>query len=276
MDHFAAQHQRLRSLFGVFFAPEVTGALLPLARPALRLGPDGDATVLLGGTPLLPPGEEWPTWEGRPLDFMLSVDFAELAKVMDIPGLPKDGQAAFFYASALPRPWGDDRAQRDGWRLFTGDLHDVEPAEGTSSFPMCPLGAAPFLSLPAPQETVVRRLEERYSGVLPVYEQLHAAWLQHVWPDDTPLHQLGGWPVLVQRPLGPDCTYASTGRDLDAMALSPEEELAAENQWQLLLQLDSDRRLGWDWGAPGRVYFCVNSAGRLEDTWLTLQAAVTT
>jgi hypothetical protein len=272
MDHFDAQRQRLRSLFGVFFAPEVTAALLPLARPALRLGADGEAAVRLGGTPLFPPGEPWPTWEGRPLDFLGSVDFAALAKVQEVPGLPAEGMAAFYYASAVPRPWGDDPGQRSGWRMFTGDLREVDPPEGVDAFPMCPLRAAPFLSLPSPQEPVLRRLDVAYSGMLSVYEQLHVAWLQHIWPDDAPVHQLGGWPVLVLRPLGPDCQYASTGRDLDAMDLSTDEQVEVAQQWHLVLQLDSDPQLGWHWGEPGRVYFCAHRDEPLDNVWLTLQA----
>ncbi|MBO2455650.1 DUF1963 domain-containing protein [Actinomadura barringtoniae] len=259
MDHFVAQRQRLRSLFGVFFAPEVTGALLPLARPALRLGVGGDATVHLGGDPLLPPGEPWPTWQDRPLDFLASFDFGELAEVLAVPGLPQEGRAAFYYAASAPRPWGDDAAQRDGWRLFTGDLVATE-AQG-QTFPQLSLGVAPFLSLPAPQEPAVHQLDERYSGVRQVYEQLHAAWLQHVWPDDAPVHQLGGWPALVQTPLDQG--------DLSSMI---PKQAAADQERSLLLQLDSDPRLGWDWGAPGRIYFSACTNEPLENAWLTLQA----
>lgn len=271
MDHFTAQRKRLRSLFGVFFAPEVTGAVLPLIRPALRLGAEGPVTVHLGGPPLLPPGQAWPVWNERPLDFLGAIDFAELAALGPIPGLPAEGTAAFYYATEIPRPWGDQPGQREGWRVFTGDLREAEPPSGTSSYPRCPVAAAPFLSLPSPQEPHVRRLEGIYSGILPVYEQLYVAWTQYAWPDDLPVHQLGGWPALVQRPVGPDCLFASTGRVPETEELSVDDHAAAE-EWRLLLQLDSDDRLGWYWGDPGRVYFCARESDPLEQSWLTLQA----
>ncbi|QXJ24900.1 DUF1963 domain-containing protein [Actinomadura graeca] len=274
MDHFDAQRRRLRSLFGLFFAPEVTAALLPLTRPALRLGGEGVVNVHLGGTPLLPEGERWPEWQGRPLDFLGAVDFADLAVLGEIPGLPSTGKAAFYYACEAPRPWGDAADQRDGWRIFTGRLREATAPPGASKYPRCALGAAPFLSLPSPQEPAIRHLEQTFNGCLHVYEQLHAAWSQHAWPDDTPVHQLGGWPALVQRPIGPDCVYASSGRDLDSfrpVELSAADE-AAVDEWRLLLQLDSDRRLGWHWGDPGRVYFCARRDEPLERTWLTVQA----
>lgn len=270
MDWIVTQRQRLHSLFGVFFAPEVTAAILPLTRPALRLGGPGTA-VRLGGPPLLPPATPWPAWADRPLDFLAVVDFGELAGVLRLPDLPAEGRAAFYYASQTPRPWGEGLAERDGWRVLRGELAEAGPPPGVESVAPVLLGAAPFLSLPAPQEPAIERLESSYSGVLPVYEQLYAAWQQHVWPDE-PVHQVGGWPVLVQRALGPDCLYASTGRDLDSIDLTDDETAAAADEWRPVLQLDSDERLGWHWGDQGRIYFCARASAPLDDAWLTLQS----
>ncbi|MFA1549456.1 DUF1963 domain-containing protein [Actinomadura chokoriensis] len=275
MDYFIPHLRRLRVLLDAFLAPEITAVLLPLARPALRLGAGDGVPVHLGGAPLLPPTEPWPEWNGRPLDFLGAIDFSGFARFGKIPGLPTSGTIAFYYASEIPRPWGDASAQRDGWRVFTGALRTTTPPPGVTSYPKTTLDAAPFLSLPSPQEHVVQRLETIYSGVLPVYAQLHAAWTRHTWQGNAPAHQLGGWPALVQRPVGPDCLYASTGRALDspkAPALTPDEQRTAED-WRLLLQLDSDPRLGWYWGDPGRVYFCNRQNAPLEETWLNLQAA---
>ncbi|KAB2384788.1 DUF1963 domain-containing protein [Actinomadura montaniterrae] len=274
MDDFDAQRRRLTAFLGLLFTSEIISILLSLARPAVRLGAAGDGVpVRLGGAPLLPAAAAWPVWRGRPLDFLGAVDFAELAVFGTIPGLPRTGTAAFYYASETPRPWGDASGQRDGWRVFTGDLHPAEPPPGTVSYPPAELGAAPFLSLPSPQEPVMRRLERVHRGFLAEYEQLHAVWSRHVTPE-TPAHQLGGWPDLVQRPVGPDCLYASTGRPLETLD-APElsaDDLAAADDWRLLLQLDSDDRLGWYWGDPGRVYFCSHRSAPLEGAWLTVQA----
>jgi hypothetical protein len=267
-----AHFRRLRLLLDAFLAPEITALLLPLARPALRLGAGDGAPVRLGGAPLLPPDEPWPEWNGRPLDFLGAIDFAGLARFGDIPGLPTS-VIAFYYAAETPRPWGDEPSHRGGWRVFTGPLRPAAPER--APYPETALAATPFLSLPSPQEPAVQRLETIYSGVLPVYAQLHAAWTRHTWAENAPAHQLGGWPVLVQRPLGPDCVYASTGRTLvspNSPALTPDEQRTAE-EWRLLLQLDSDSRLGWYWGDPGRLYFCNRQNTPPEETWLTLQAA---
>lgn len=275
MDHFAAQYRRLRALLAAFLPSEIVAVLMPLTRPALRLGGDGGGVPAhLGGAPLLPPGEPWPRWDGRPLDFLGAIDFTGLSCFGEIAGVPASGRAAFYYASETPRPWGDEAAQRDGWRIFTGDLVPASPPSGALTSPETRVYAAPFLSLPSPQEPQVRRMEAACPGLVPIYEQLHGAWSQHAWPDGGPAHQLGGWPTLVQRPIGPDCLYASTGRALDSVGpppLSPDEETAVD-EWRLLLQLDSDERLGWYWGDPGRIYFCTRPSVPLEETWLTLQA----
>src|SRR5690348_1023059 len=123
MDDFEAQRRRLSTFLGLLFTPEIISVLLSLARPAVRLGAGGGVPVRLGGAPLLPAAAAWPAWRGRPLDFLGAVDFTELAVFGAIPGLPLGGRAAFYYASEIPRPWGDASGQRDGWRVFTGDLH---------------------------------------------------------------------------------------------------------------------------------------------------------
>jgi uncharacterized protein DUF1963 len=251
MKWIVTERQRLHSLFKAYFAPEVTAAILPLTRPALRLGGEGTA-ARLGGPPLLPVGTAWPMWEGRALDFLALVDFGELAACARLPELPGEGRAAFYYASGTPRPWGDDPGQRGGWRVFTGDLVEVDPPAGAPPGPACALGPRPFLSLPAPQEPELQRIERTYDGTLLVYEQLYAAWLQHLWPNE-PIHQVGGWPVLVQD------------------SLTQAVPQLADPDWHPILQLDSDDRLDWHWGDPGRVFFSATPSD-LTDAWLTLQA----
>src|SRR5690606_9088858 len=135
MDHFAAQYDKLRSLLSVFLGSGITSALLRLAGPALRLGARGDVPVELGGPPVLPPGEPWPRWNGRPLDFLGAIDFTDLAVFGEIRGVPSSGKAAFYYASDVPRPWGDAIDQREGWRVFTGDLREAVPPPGAVNYP---------------------------------------------------------------------------------------------------------------------------------------------
>ncbi|MFC0041200.1 DUF1963 domain-containing protein [Actinomadura rayongensis] len=247
MDHITAQRRRLGRLFSLHLVPEVVAIVLSLARPALRLRAGAGTAVRFGGAPSLPPGVLPPVSDGRPLDHLATLDCAALAPVARLPGLPANGSASFYFRGAPPRPWGRPE-ERDGWRIFTGAL----AVGDESSAPSLSFGVMPFLSLPSPREPVVRSLDKVYVGFAPVYEELHKAWHRSLWYDE-PAHQLGGWPALVEdsgflrRPDGPD-------------------------DRQLLLQLDSDPRLAWFWGEPGRLFFHSATNDDLTDAWLTVQS----
>jgi uncharacterized protein DUF1963 len=227
----------------------------------------------LGGAPVLPGREPWPRWGRRPLDFLGVLDFAEIAEVAPIAWLPRRGNASFYYAARIPRPWGDDPAEFDGWRVLPAATVEAPGAPGDAgsrdgggvaataippgevlAAPEVMLYGAAFLSLPGPMEPALRGIGEAAFGFGRVYEEVYRAWVSCVWPDGLPRHQIGGWPVLVQRPLWEGC----------------------EQGWRLLLQLDSDDRLGWFWGDEGRVYFSMPAGGvaggDLRRCWLTLQS----
>jgi uncharacterized protein YwqG len=250
MGWLVTHRERLGSLFGTYYPPDTARAILRLIRPALRLTVAGTppGRSRLGGPPLLPPGLAWPCWAGRRLDLLAGIDFTETARVLRLPGLPGTGSACFYYAAEIPRPWGDDPAERDGWRVLSGP-GALASGTGAGDRPALPLAAEPLLSLPGPYEPSLRELDATWPGFLDVYQQLYEAWLRFVWAD-LPRHQLAGWPVLVQRSLGED--------------------------QRLLLQLDSDERSGWCWGHPGTVYFHARAAdlrsGALDRCRLTLQA----
>jgi hypothetical protein len=293
MDWFATQCDQLRAMFGEFFASRVTEAIMSLVRPALRLSSDLPAErSRLGGQPVLPAGQPWPTWDGRPLDFLGVIDFAELASMLWLPELPGMGTAAFYYVTEMPRPWGDDPTQSDGWRVL---LNAGTPADrpatsssgsaGSSSLqelrpgPATPLaqrlGAAPFVSLPSPHEPALWPIAADVDAFPEVYPQLYESWASFTW-GSAPRHQAGGWPMVVQRAFWRDCALAAAGQSPDERGLGGADAIQAERDWRLLLQLDSDGRFGWHWGETGFVYFSARAAdvrsGALDRSWLILQA----
>lgn len=306
-------------MLGRFFDPAIVRAVLALAVPAVRLsagGADGETRLRgsrFGGTPVLPDGEPWPRWGARALDFMGVVDFGELTEIVRaglpgetgpaaVAGLPERGSARFFYAAEIPRPWGDDPGEADGWRVIAlpAPAHAVvraagAPSAGTTVAPRVPsppsnpppprpadaagprevaLSGAAFLSLPSPLEPVLRGVGDPFGRFRHVYGEAYRAWTAHVWPGGRPRHQAGGWPVVIQRPLGAECARAAAGRPVDGPAGEDAGEAARE--WRLLLQLDSDDRLGWFWGDTGRVFFSIRAGdavrGALDRCWLTLQS----
>jgi hypothetical protein len=286
MDWFVTQCDQLRAMFRAFFPVAITEAIMSLARPALRLssGP-AETRSRLGGPPVLPAGTPWPTWGDRLLDFVGVIDFGELASGLWPSGLwPPElsgvGSTAFYYATGPQRPWGDDPAQTAGWRVLPGARVPAGPA----TLPEVRLGASPFVSLPSPHEPVLRPIGAAATGFAATYPELYASWARFTWGDE-PRHQTGGWPVVVQRAVWRDCALAAAGHPLDAMTSPSADPAPAEvapsgpaaaADWRLLLQLDSDDRLGWRWGETGCVYFSARAAdvraGALDRSWLILQA----
>ncbi|MEV5576042.1 DUF1963 domain-containing protein [Spirillospora sp. NPDC052269] len=194
--------RRLHPLFSAFLTPETAGILLSLARPALRLVAGGSAAVHLGCRPLLPSGEPWPTTAGRPMDHLGTIDFAGIPP---LDGLPTLGHASFYHSGITPSPWDDASGPREAWRVYAHDLKPTGPPVPTSMPTSQSWGVASFWSLPSPLEPALELLEQVRPGTVGPYGALYGSWLDQVWPDDGPRHQIGGWPVLLEtdRPVGP-------------------------------------------------------------------------
>jgi uncharacterized protein YwqG len=106
-----------------------------IAEPCLRfrthLIQENDLRVgssKLGGSPDLPIGIPWPTWHGRPLDFLLQLDLTEIPRNLAEDLLPERGWIYFFY-DIERNTWGYDVSHRGSWRVvfFDGDRKTLAP-----------------------------------------------------------------------------------------------------------------------------------------------------
>ncbi|RFU42425.1 DUF1963 domain-containing protein [Actinomadura logoneensis] len=199
--------RRLHPLFSAFLTPETAGILLSLARPALRLVPGGSSAVHLGGRPLLPAGEPWPTVAGRPMEHLCTIDFAAMPP---LDGLPTRGYASFYHSGVTPGAREGESPVDDGWRIYAHDLVPATPTVTAPPLAAGPWAVAPFWSLPSPLDPALGLLERARPGTLGSYRFLYDSWLDQVWADKAPRHQIGGWPVLLEadRPLGPPLSDA--------------------------------------------------------------------
>jgi uncharacterized protein YwqG len=77
------------------------------------------------------------------------------------------------------------------------------------------------------------------------------------------IHQVGGTASSIQEPVEEAC--AKFARDVAD---------AADN-WQLVLQIDSDIDVGMEWGDVGRLYLCARrpdlAARQFERSWMVMQ-----
>jgi uncharacterized protein YwqG len=258
--------------------------VLPSVRLRTRAAPLEDLPLgasRFGGTPDCPAGFIWPERNGIPLRFIAQINTAEVCRFREAKNLNLDGLLYFFY-DADNQPWGFDPKDRGGWRVIQGkdqleNLHRLEQPKSLEGLPFKPAAVEFEVEYRLPPLEVVCRAfegdfdESRESG----YEDL----LKLLDRDDPKQHRMFGWPDQVQGDMRLECQLASHGlycgdpivyQDARAAALE-----AGQDDWILLLQVDSDDECGWMWGDCGRVYFWIRqqdlAANRFDEAWTVLQ-----
>lgn len=260
-------------------------AVLALARPAVHLAPDEPVgrRSHLGGEPLLQPSVIWPHWDEKPLSLLAVLDLAELAGMeMDVD-LPTEGILNFFFEADEQMAWGFDPAHRDGWKVvFTPagvDAVERPAPPGSTTFDAVFVRPVPTTTLPSlfqePEMVALFSDDGAKERLFAVAEELEELEL------DSPCHQIGGWPRLVQGALWGECQLASNGLYLgDGRAYGTERGRAlasGADDWVLLLQVDSDEQsaVNWMWGDSGTLYFCIRrqdlAERRFDRCWGILQ-----
>jgi uncharacterized protein YwqG len=249
-------------------------------RTALHLVGGGTRGSKLGGLPRLPSAVEWPAWEGDPLAFLAQVALDELPPSPAIEGLPLEGMLYFFY-DARQTTWGFSPQDRGSWRVI------YAPAPGSSSRP-----APVRLEVLFPQKRLSFSAIDSYPGWerldisadLPFEEARPlidaAAQMREAPFEGLPRHQMGGYPSPEQGDrMELECQLVSNGlycgdasgfEDPRAESLRPGAQ-----DWQLLLQLDSDDEAAMMWGDAGRLYFWIRKQDLekrdFSNVWMVLQ-----
>ncbi len=252
---------------------------LSLLRPAVRMEHSDHALggSHLGGSPILTSGIEWPTWNDQPLSFVMALDLADITDLRTDLDLPDTGVLNFFYEAEEQQAWGFDPAHADGWRVLLGDGQGepVDAPQGATTFAEIWLRSVQTLTAPGWEEPVMNEIWERNrDGLSAIDEVLREGG----WPG-APRHQVGGWPILEQNPIWLESQLASNGlyvgdstgyADPRAAQLEP-----GADDWQLLLQLETDETAGWMWGDVGSLYYTIRQQDladrRFEQIWMIFQ-----
>lgn len=234
---------------------EHLATFLAMTWPSVRLirtwRPKDDATVgtsKLGGSPDLPPEALWPCFGAEPLAFLAQLDLAAMAE-HHATNLPSAGLLSFFY-EAGGQPWhGDPAACRV---LFSppgtplGRREAPEELDPKLRFRTADLAFRSELTWPCltldptpedPDSALGPEVDELDYEALDAFETA----LIDAGPGG-PLHRVGGYCDDIQSP-----------------------GYHGEEDWRLLLQLDSDELDddGMFWGAGGRLYFWIRRADLL-------------
>jgi hypothetical protein len=266
-------------------------SLWSLGQPALRIvageevGSEAPGSRL-GGRPLATPGTAWPVDENGPLDLLVQLDLAAVARVQPELSLPDHGLLSFFY-NTNDQPWQSPEPDPASWqvRWETGDLAPVAGPDRQSD-PARAVHLEASLTLPDGSDDYVDLILDLdrtgdLADTMPARQFLDRATGHR--PVD---HQLLGWPHLLQGSMVWACQRESDFHRYHRARDAPEANLRAEDwnrleaavratDWRLLLQLGSDAEMGWDWGGGGGLYFVLPgqdlAAGRFERAWTVMQ-----
>ena len=257
-----------------------------VAKPSIRLytTPVDEASLpvgvsKVGGLPDLPANLTWPEFEGLPQSFIAQIRLAEV-RPYDVEGvLPETGMLWFFY-DARQRAYGDDPQNCGAWQVLfqEGNLSNLQrtsaparlPAE--SRFKACSVRFAGEVTLSQVPQMEIPDYDWR-DEELEKYEEL----VTHLTPPERRAfrHRLLGYPDFIQDDMRLQCQLLSHGiTDYDDPRAQELERDAMD--WRLLLQVDTDERIGMRWSSTGMLYYWITStnlqARRFETIWLVMQA----
>ena len=265
-------------------------AFTPLLRPSLRFIANpkdhlSQGQSRFGGLPDLPKGTAWPGPARSRLDFLLQLSLADVVRYFPESPLPKSGLLSFFYDNENC-PWGAEPKDRKGWEVL---FHDGPvsalaraPIPGwlsqDSLLPACLLEFVKVESMPALNSPALASVQltadvrERYAKLLKAL----------CWPRgrEIPAHRLLGYSDTIQNDMGLECAMVSAGLDAnckpDLNDATQRRIAATAKHWTLLLQIDSEPRLGLEWADAGRLYFWIRNqdlaARRFHRCWAILQS----
>lgn len=229
-----------------------------LARPAIRLHHSHAGTRShLGGAALLEHPDQWPWWNNRPLSLVAVLDLGELSPFSSDPALPPGGTLNVFYDDE-EQPWGFKPEDHGGWRVVCSDPDSAEPVAppaGAHSFVSIGLRPTQTLTIPGWEEPAVEPVfpphqdrSEAAERAREAFSSVADAWDAVVDWESVPNHQVGGWPRLQQGPIWHECDIVSRGFPLgtseDWRQAQAQRNPSREQEWRLLLQLDTDNDAG--------------------------------
>lgn len=254
--------------------PEMAAAWLSLLRPAVRLvHADRSQTPVghLGGEPDLPPGAEWPYWDGHgPLTYIAGLDLSLLPTRETDLGLPPGGHLLFFHfdgqldnGQALVAP-GDPGSQAGARVLHVEAGHPTASRatpEQIRPYPRVPLAAQVVVTAPSYDHPVLHDTFGSDFTHTAQHPLRRREFCSVIWSSDQiPLHQLGGYAWPVQGDVEYEVALPDDGHPRD---------------WILLAQFDSDATAQMLWGDSGILYWLIRrddlAARRFDRTAFTWQ-----
>lgn len=255
--------------------PSIRLHTTPVEESSLQIG-----VSKIGGLPDLPATAVWPLWQEVPQAFLAQIRLEELHGLEGSSQLPEQGMLWFFY-NAQQDTYGSKPEDRGSWSVLLqqGEVSDLKRTAAPQGLPdeakfaSCSVRFSAEITLSQfPQTDSVNydwtdEEVEKYEGVL---SQLST-------PEEKaePRHRLLGHADTIQDDMRLQSQLISHGIvDVDDPRV---EELSKKaTDWRLLLQLDSDERIGMRWGSAGMLYYWILQADLqahgFDTAWCVLQS----
>jgi len=224
-----------------------------------------------------------------PLSFVAQIDFAELHAVHTLDGFPATGRLLLF-CDPLDWPWGEPEDQARVGALFTQlpakrlqrrpSPPEFDTPEARRMMPrgyVCkprtlrptawllppPQGSRELLRLQAEAPAAWAYQADAFSAYGRFWSDVYARHPETFSPRGDMIHQVGGTAFSIQEPVEQACAkFAGDAAE------------GADN-WQLVLQIDSDIEVGMEWGDVGRLYLCARrvdlAALQFDRCWMVMQ-----
>lgn len=220
----------------------------------------------LGGVPDVIKDFQWPFKGNNPLSFIAQFNLSEIHNYDEEKYLPTEGLLSFFY-DEIGLPWGSGPDDVGGWRIYyfadTSQLIRYDKFEelkennkALQEFYPCNVEFSSEISLPIPNvHNNLCNLKD--------YEEESYLEIREVFYKAEEINQIFGY------------CYAIQNNEMEKECLLIPDDSKEDNEWVLLLQLDSDTKARMMWGDCGRLYFWITKKDLLvknfDRVWLILQ-----
>jgi uncharacterized protein YwqG len=261
-----------------------------LAQPSLLLTatPTQDSAIplgasRLGGLPELPPEQAWPLMNGAPMSFVAQIRLQDARGLDGGAALPATGLVSFFY-DASQQTFGSDPNDHAGFSVLYFDDAAVAHLAHVENWPPALQSAAryrtasvTFTSAPSYAQDLQAEFPDRQ--ITPQDQRQFEAALGKLAPpaSSIPRHRLLGYPDTIQDDMRQQCQLVANGvTDPSADPAKTRALTTNANDWRLLLQVDSDDRLGMAWASSGMLYFWIRhqdlASANFSACWVVLQS----
>ncbi|GLV54450.1 hypothetical protein KDH_12970 [Dictyobacter sp. S3.2.2.5] len=267
--------ERLNDYVQVLVQPAISLKASPVKDEAgLKVG-----ISKIGGIPDLPQGQQWPMKKDVPLSFVAQIRLDEVAHYDTNHRLPQQGMLWFFYDSSQ-ETYGEDPQDAGGWSvLYSSDVQHLQPATVPTKLPEEARFKTSTVSFDA-MSTMSQQPQLEIADLAwnnddqAKYDTVYARFTGK--PSTQPHHQMLGYPETLQDDMRLQCQMMTNGIT-DADDPKVAELSKSANEWQLLLQVDSDERINMNWPGSGMLYYWIKladlQAQKFDATWLVAQSS---